>query len=49
MQKTTDWRISKLQKLVEEGLATDDEKARLTLMLEASGEIAPSTSLQVKL
>lgn len=48
MQKTTDWRITKLQKLVEEGLATDEEKSRLALMLEASGLIEPSTSLQVK-
>lgn len=48
MQKTIDWRIKKLEKLVEEGLATDDDKVRLTLMLEASGTIEPSTSsLQV--
>lgn len=33
-----DWRVDKLKKMVEEGTATDEDKARLALMLEARGE-----------
>jgi G patch domain/KOW motif-containing protein len=35
---THDWRIEKLQKMVESGTATDEDRARLALMLEARGE-----------
>jgi len=37
LRKEYDWRIQKLRKLVEEGTATEEEKARLALMLESLG------------
>jgi G patch domain/KOW motif-containing protein len=35
---TCDWRVDKLKKMVEEGTATDEDRARLALMLEARGD-----------
>jgi len=34
---TNDWRIAGLKKMVEEGVATEEDKARLALMIEALG------------
>lgn len=39
---TTDWHIKNLKKKLEDGTATDEDKARLELLLESIGEIDQS-------
>lgn len=36
--KSTDWRIKILKERIEDGSATDEDKARLELMLESLGD-----------
>lgn len=42
LDKGNDWRIERLQKAVDEGTATDQQKAMLALLCESLGQ--PSTS-----